>query len=92
MGRIGKTVLAIDLVNTEEIRRAFPDGIFWLTIGQNPELLRLQGELARFIAGEPRTISTVHDGRSHQRLQVHDFDRESASIGRPTPSCEAGET
>ena len=67
MGGIGKTVLAIDLVNTEEIRRAFPDGIFWLTIGQNPEPLRLQGELARFIAGEPRAISTVHDGRDQLR-------------------------
>ena len=31
MGGIGKTVLAIDLVNDDEVRRAFADGIFWLT-------------------------------------------------------------
>jgi hypothetical protein len=34
MGGIGKTELAINLVNDEEVRRAFPDGIFWLTLGQ----------------------------------------------------------
>jgi hypothetical protein len=37
MGGIGKTVLAIDLVNNDEVRRAFPDGIFWLTLGQTIE-------------------------------------------------------
>ncbi len=67
MGGIGKTVLAIDLVYTEEIRRAFPDGIFWLMIGQNPEPLRLQSELAQFIAGEPPAIPTVHDARAQLR-------------------------
>ena len=34
MGGIGKTELAINLVNDEVVRRAFPDGIFWLTLGQ----------------------------------------------------------
>jgi hypothetical protein len=54
MGGIGKTVLAIDLVNDDEVRHAFPDGVFWLTLGQTIEPLRLQGELAGYIAGEPR--------------------------------------
>ena len=35
MGGIGKTVLAIDLVNDGEVRRAFPDGIFWLDTGSD---------------------------------------------------------
>jgi hypothetical protein len=44
MGGFGKTVLAIDLVDDDEIRHAFPDGIFWLILGQNIEPLRPQGE------------------------------------------------
>jgi hypothetical protein len=44
MGGIGKTVLAIDLVDDDEVRRAFPDGIFWLILSQNIKPLRPQGE------------------------------------------------
>src|SRR5271165_1009777 len=67
MGGIGKTVLAIDLVDDEEVRRTFPDGIFWLTLGQATELLRLQGELAGYISGETRGSATVNEARDHLR-------------------------
>ena len=36
MGGIGKTVLAMALVHDPEVRRAFPEGIFWLAVGQKP--------------------------------------------------------
>ncbi|MFX1478033.1 MAG: NB-ARC domain-containing protein [Promethearchaeota archaeon] len=39
MGGIGKSVLASALARTIDTRRAFTDGIFWLTIGQKPDLL-----------------------------------------------------
>ena len=39
-GGIGKSVLAIDVVGQEVVRRAFPDGVFWLTVGQSPEAAR----------------------------------------------------
>jgi len=67
MGGIGKTVLAIDLVNDDEVRRAFPDGIFWLTLGQTIEPLRLQSELAGFIAGEAKAYATVNEARDQLR-------------------------
>jgi TIR domain/NB-ARC domain len=45
MGGIDKTVLAAALAHDSEVRQAFPDGIYWLTIGQKPSVLLLQGQL-----------------------------------------------
>ena len=38
MGGIGKSVLAAAFARAADTRRAFFDGIFWLTIGQKPDL------------------------------------------------------
>lgn len=38
MGGIGKSVLAAMLARDEEVRYSFPDGILWVTLGQNPAL------------------------------------------------------
>jgi hypothetical protein len=70
MGGIGKTVLAIDLVNDDEVRRAFPDGIFWLTLGQTIEPLQLQGELAAYMAGEAKASATVSEARDQLRQLI----------------------
>jgi len=67
MGGIGKTMFAIDLANDDEVRRAFSDGIFWLTLGQTIEPLRLQGELASYVAGEARAYATVNEARDQLR-------------------------
>jgi WD40 repeat protein len=67
MGGIGKTVLAIDLVNDDEVRRAFPDGIFWLTLGETIEPLRLQGELAAYMTAEAKAFATVNEARDQLR-------------------------
>src|SRR5262249_54459047 len=64
---IGKTVLAIDLVNNEEVQRAFPDGIFWLTLGQTIEPLQLQSELAGYITRNAKAFATVNEGRDQLR-------------------------
>jgi hypothetical protein len=71
MGGIGKTVLAIDLVNDEEVRRAFPDGIFWLTLGQTIEPLQLQGKLTEYMTGEAKVYASVNQTRNQLR-QVFD--------------------
>ena len=70
MGGIGKTVLAIDLVNDDEIRRAFPDGVFWLTLGQSIEPLKLQRELGGYIAGEAKAYATVNEARDQLRQSL----------------------
>jgi hypothetical protein len=43
MGGIGKSVLAAALARDREVRRAFPDGVVWVTLGQEPNLAHLQG-------------------------------------------------
>jgi hypothetical protein len=45
MGGIGKTVLAAALAHDLEVRQAFPDGIYRLTLGQKPKLLELHNQL-----------------------------------------------
>jgi NB-ARC domain/APAF-1 helical domain len=72
MGGIGKTVLAIDIVNDDEVRHTFPDGIFWLTLGQTIEPLRLQGELAGYMAGEAKAYATVNEARDQLRQLFDD--------------------
>lgn len=60
MGGIGKSVLAAALARDLEVRRAFPDGIFWIGVGQQPNLVELQRSLAKDLGdealfGDPRT-------------------------------------
>ena len=45
-GGIGKTVLAAALARDPEIREAFPDGVFGVTVGQEPRIEALQRGLA----------------------------------------------
>jgi len=52
MGGIGKSVLASALAHRPEVRRAFPDGVFWITLGQKPQLAELQRWLARELGDE----------------------------------------
>ena len=58
MGGIGKTVLASALAHDTEVREAFPDGIYWLTFGQKPNLLGLQNQLLRQLTGSNATLTT----------------------------------
>ena len=46
MGGIGKTVLAAAVAHDPEIKRAFSDGVLWITVGQEPNIVELQQELA----------------------------------------------
>src|SRR4051794_1974153 len=41
MGGVGKTVIAATFARDQDVRRAFPDGVFWLTLGQEPDIMRL---------------------------------------------------
>jgi len=69
MGGIGKTVLAQELCHDDVVQQAFPDGVFWFTIGQEssvdfgsrmkgvPGLNRLLGEYE----GEEACINQYRD-------------------------------
>jgi WD40 repeat protein len=69
MGGVGKTVLAASLAHDPDVRRAFPDGIFWLTLGRTPNstLLMQSGLLAA--AGSATTLRSVDEGREALRAR-----------------------
>jgi NB-ARC domain/TIR domain len=67
MGGIGKTVLATALAYDSEIRQAFPDGNYWLTIGQKPNLLDLQNQLLRQLTGSKETVTTETEAKDALR-------------------------
>jgi WD40 repeat protein len=52
-GGIGKTVLAAALARDDSIRRHFPDGVFWVTVGEQADLVASQIALLERI-GVPR--------------------------------------
>ena len=47
MGGIGKSVLVRRGHGRAEGPRRFPDGIYWLTVGQSPDMVAIQRQLAR---------------------------------------------
>jgi hypothetical protein len=54
----GKSVIAASLARDNDIRQGFPDGIFWLSLGQEADVLAQQVALLRFI---DETITNVFD-------------------------------
>lgn len=55
MGGIGKSVLAAALAHNREVRQSYPDGIVWISFGQNlskDDLLARLRELVRHLGGE----------------------------------------
>ena len=67
MGGIGKSVLAAALAHDSAVRQAFPDGIYWLTIGQKPNLLDLQNQLLRQLTGSKETLTTEQEAKDALR-------------------------
>ena len=61
-GGIGKTVLATALAHDREIRGVFPDGVYWLSVGQRPDLVALQTDLARALGDTEVVIADVRRG------------------------------
>ena len=72
MGGIGKTVLTIALAEDEDVRRAFPDGIYWITLSQQPDLPRLQADLIAGLGGEAPAASNLEKGRNTLRALLAD--------------------
>lgn len=64
MGGIGKSVLAAALAHDDEVRQAFPGGIFWLTLGQEPALTTRQSQLAESLGDPPRIFNDIQQGRA----------------------------
>ncbi|QIR35378.1 hypothetical protein HCG51_00530 [Tolypothrix sp. PCC 7910] len=67
MGGIGKTVLAIALARDEEVRKAFPDGVLWVTLGQKPQILTWQSYIAQALGDKQAAFTEV--GLAKARLR-----------------------
>lgn len=75
MGGIGKSVLAAALARDLEVRRAFPDGIFWIGVGQQPNLVELQRFVAREL-GDGALFNDLLAGK----LKLKDLLTERAAL------------
>jgi WD40 repeat protein len=58
-GGTGKTSLAIDACNTPEIIDIFPDGIFWITLGERPAFATILGDLHQAVTGNRVEVAGV---------------------------------
>ncbi|BAY30193.1 WD repeat protein [Nostoc carneum NIES-2107] len=67
MGGIGKTVLATALARDPDVRKAFPDGVLWVTFGQTPQILTWQSYLASALGDKQAAFTEV--GLAKARLR-----------------------
>jgi WD40 repeat protein len=66
MGGIGKSVLASALAHRPEVRWAFPDGVYWVTLGQEPHIEELQQSLLQAL-GEEGIFAGIEAGKQKLR-------------------------
>jgi tetratricopeptide (TPR) repeat protein len=57
MGGIGKSVLAAAVARAGDMRRAFPDGIVWVTVGQTAERRALYQRVGVLLGDTPQVYS-----------------------------------
>jgi antitoxin component HigA of HigAB toxin-antitoxin module len=67
MGGIGKTVLATALALDEEVRRAFPDGVIWITFGQTPQILTWQSYIAQELGDNQAAFTEISLAKAQLR-------------------------
>jgi WD40 repeat protein len=60
-GGIGKSVTAAALARDPTVRRAFPDGVYWVVLGEHPDAVASQSALARLVGIDP-SFRTVEGG------------------------------
>ena len=62
MGGIGKSVLAAAVARNREVRRAYPDGVIWVSFGQEPDVAQLMRDAARHL-GDQGSFESVTVGK-----------------------------
>ncbi|MDQ3886182.1 MAG: NB-ARC domain-containing protein, partial [Actinomycetota bacterium] len=66
-GGIGKSVLAAAVAHDENIRRRFPDGVYWVTLGEKADVLAGQLDLLARLGARDRTPRTTVEALGHLR-------------------------
>ena len=63
MGGAGKSIIAKALCNDDDVQRAFPGGVFWLELGQAPDVAAVFGRLLQDMGGAAATQESRKDAR-----------------------------
>ncbi|MCP4582820.1 MAG: TIR domain-containing protein [candidate division Zixibacteria bacterium] len=64
-GGFGKTTLAQALCYDDEVIAAYDDGILWVTLGENPDILSKLRTLYSALTGEMATFVDEHEAANH---------------------------
>lgn len=72
MGGMGKTVTAQVLAHDARARSVFADGIAWVALGQQPDLLNLQNRLLRQLAPGTAPATSAAEARGALRAALQD--------------------
>ena len=72
LGGIGKSTLAAVLAHNLEVQTHFPDGVLWVTLGQNPDLLPLLGNWIKSLGDRDYKPVTVDDAKMHLQTLLYD--------------------
>ena len=91
-GGIGKTVLAAALARDDAVRRHFPDGVFWVTVGESADLAGRRstswpgsGSAPGTAVGNARARSSARRWRTRSLLVIDDvWSTAAAAAFRPS--------
>ncbi|MEM9218690.1 MAG: NB-ARC domain-containing protein [Cyanobacteria bacterium P01_F01_bin.150] len=72
LGGIGKSVLASKLAHDGEIQKRFADGILWVTLGQNPDLLPLLSGWIQALGDHDYKPTALQAASVHLRTLLYD--------------------
>ncbi len=72
MGGIGKTVLAVAVCRDDDVRRRFPDGIIWLTVGQTLNITARQVDICQFVERSPQYFEDPQQGKTYLKQLLAD--------------------
>jgi hypothetical protein len=71
-GGIGKSALAAAVARDEGIRRRFPDGVYWVTLGEKADVLAGQLDLLARLGARNKTPRTPWDAQGYLREVLAD--------------------
>ncbi|NES86338.1 MAG: hypothetical protein F6K10_36000, partial [Moorea sp. SIO2B7] len=72
LGGIGKSTLAAALAHDPEVQKSFPDGVFWATLGQQPDLLSFLSGWIQTLGDYDFKPTTPEAASTHLRTLFYD--------------------
>lgn len=69
---VGKTALTVELAHDSDLQRQFPDGVLWISLGPDPNVLTLLGTWASALGFSPDQLASLHDSVAlGQAIRAH---------------------